>query len=131
MKTHKLIIRQDGESRKVPFSGTPLLSRVLDEHGYSQPHPCGGRGICGQCRVELGTYPRPTGEARAEAGLRARPCSWATAKPSCPQSGIWNRSNWRARTAGQAPAHAGHYGAAIDVGTTTLALKVFDLYRHA
>lgn len=132
MKTHKLIIRQDGESREVPFSGTPLLSRVLDEHGYSQPHPCGGRGICGQCRVELSgdVSPANGAEARAESRLACQAMLLGDCEAVLPAKRKMEQIQLEGL--GQ-PVRLrpmpGHYGAAIDVGTTTLALKVFDLHK--
>ncbi len=128
---HKLILRQDGESREILFSGTPLLSHVLDEHGYSQPHPCGGRGTCGQCRVLLSGDVSPANGAEVRAGSRLTCQTLLLGDCEAVLPAKQGMEQIQLEGLGQ-PVRLhpmpGHYGAAIDVGTTTLALKVFDLY---
>ena len=102
-------------------------------------HPCGGHGICGKCKVTVtGVLPEPdTNERRLlqpeelEAGVRLA-CSMRIAGP-CWVTTRWNHSEHQSRivTHGEMPridldpAFSG-YGAAIDIGTTTLAAKLFD-----
>jgi len=130
MQMHKLTLWQEGKSREVLFSGTPLLSRVLDEQGYSLPHPCGGRGRCGKCGVELKGEVSPPNEAEVKAGSRLS-CQ-AVLLGDCEAFLLPERKMEQIQLDGQVQPLTlrpmpGRFGVAIDVGTTTLALKVFDL----
>ncbi len=116
------------------FSGTPLLSLVLDEQGYSLPRPCGGRGHCGQCRVELRGDVSPANEAEVKAGSRLS-CQ-AVLLGDCEAFLPMDRRMEQIQLEGlgqpiKLRPMPGHYGAAIDVGTTTLAMKLFDLRTGA
>ncbi len=113
--------------KEIPFGGTPALSTILREHGYSAPHPCGGRGVCGKCALRAeGALSAPTA-AEAQAGTRL----------SCQitllgDAEVWLREDAGViETSGSAPVPGtpmdGDFGAAMDIGTTTVALKLYDL----
>lgn len=113
--------------REVPFSGTPTLAAVLQQHGITAAHPCGGRGRCGNCCVRAeGAISAPT-PAEKKAGTRL----------SCQitllgDAEVWLREDTGIiETSGSAPvpgaAMEGTYGAAVDIGTTTIALNLYDL----
>ena len=127
---HKLTVWQDGKSREVLFSGVPLLSRILDEQGFSLPHPCGGRGRCGKCGVALKGEVSPPSEAEVQAGgrLSCQAILLGDCEASLPQI----RKMEQIQLDGQdipltLRPMPGRFGAAVDIGTTTLGLKVFDL----
>lgn len=118
--------------QNIVFDGTPTVQQVLEHAGISMPHPCGGTGICGKCAIEvLGNVSQPD-EAERNAGCRlscrtrlygdaivtlknretsasglivAEEFSESITPANCPASGI---------------------GAAVDIGTTTVALSVYD-----
>lgn len=46
------IIRGD-EKKIISFQGTPTIWELLSTESGGPAHPCGGRGICGQCRVSV------------------------------------------------------------------------------
>jgi ferredoxin len=48
-----LTIIRDGKSQEFTFTPPMLLDQALDQAGFSIPRPCGGRGVCGKCAVEL------------------------------------------------------------------------------
>lgn len=114
--------------REIPFSGTPVLRKLLQQHGITAPHPCGGRGKCGKCAVQAeGQLSPPTAEEKA-AGIRLS-CQitlLGDAEICLPE----NSGN--VETSGNTPILGipmnGHIGAAIDIGTTTIALKLYDLH---
>lgn len=117
--------------REIPFTGTPVLSTILQEHGYSAAHPCGGRGFCGKCAVRAeGALSAPT-PAEEKSGTRL----------SCQLTLLGDAEVWlredvgTVETAGSTPvlgtAMEGAYGAAVDIGTTTVALKLYDLKTGA
>lgn len=118
---------QNGISREIPFSGTPALSELLRQENIVYAHPCGGRGVCGKCTIRAeGAISPPT---PAEESARSR--------LSCQISLLGDAEVWlqedtgTVETAGYAPVSgtsmAGRFGAAVDIGTTTLALKLYDL----
>ena len=50
---NKLTVERDGRSTVLTFEGTPALCDVLAAGGFEVQRPCGGRGVCGKCAVEL------------------------------------------------------------------------------
>lgn len=113
--------------REISFSGTPTLSGLFQRHRVTAAHPCGGRGSCGKCAVRAaGALTAPTA-AEEKAGTRL----------SCQitllgDAEVWLReTDGVVETAGSIPILGtpmeGLFGAAVDIGTTTLALKLYDL----
>lgn len=122
---------QNGLCREIPFTGTPQLASLLWEYGYTAAHPCGGRGVCGKCAVRVEGSLCPPTDAEKAAGTRL----------SCQLSLLGDAEIWLredagvVETEGNAPVlgHAmeGDFGAALDIGTTTLALKLYHLKTGA
>ena len=116
-----------GISREISFTGTPALAAILCSHGITASHPCGGRGVCGKCAIRAAGAISPPTPAEEKAGTRL----------SCQITLLGNAEIWlpedlgTVETAGSAPvagtAMAGRFGAAVDIGTTTIALKLYDL----
>ncbi|MGN0998969.1 MAG: ASKHA domain-containing protein [Faecousia sp.] len=128
----RLTIWQSGTSKTVSFAGAPLLQTVLTRAGYCVDHPCGGRGVCGKCAVKLlGNVSAPN-EAEQKAGTRL----------SCQAVLLGDAEVWledtqqnRIEVSGQRseigkPMGLG-IGAAVDIGTTTLVMELFDLKTGA
>jgi uncharacterized 2Fe-2S/4Fe-4S cluster protein (DUF4445 family) len=129
-----LTIWQNGIKQSIPFEGTPMLSQVLEGAGLFVPQPCGGRGHCGKCRVEASGHLSPPNAAEQKAGSRLA-CQiillgdsevFLPDKQELVQIQLkgWGQTN-------QLRPMPGQIGAAIDLGTTTLALKLFDLKTGA
>lgn len=124
---HTLTIWQDGVCRKVTFDEPTLLQTLLTQAGCPVDQPCGGRGVCGKCAVTIKGQVSAPNEAEKSAGTRLS-CQavmegdgevWLpdTQKNDIQLSG---KESWQA-------ASGEGYGAAVDIGTTTLALKLYDL----
>ena len=124
---HTLTIWQDGVCRKVTFDEPTLLQTLLTQAGRPVDQPCGGRGVCGKCAVTIKGQVSAPNEAEKSAGTRLS-CQavmegdgevWLpdTQKNDIQLSG---KESWQA-------ASGEGYGAAVDIGTTTLALKLYDL----
>lgn len=122
-----LTVWQNGQCREISFTGTPVLAALLQQQGILAAHPCGGRGFCGNCAVRAeGALSAPTA-AEEKAGTRL----------SCQitllgDAAVWLREDaGTVETAGNTPvlgtAMNGRFGAAVDIGTTTIALKLYDL----
>lgn len=116
--------------KTVTFRGTPLLDEVLEAAGMLQPHPCGGRGSCGKCAVTLtGNVSEPT-PAERKAGTRLSCQAVLLGDAQVRLSD--DRETVQIETGNDTLAIqlnpvAGRIAAAVDIGTTTLAVKVYDL----
>ena len=125
-----LTVWHEGGCTRHEFQGTPLLGQVLEAAGLALAHPCGGRGVCGKCAVRLEGAVSAPNDAERKAGTRL----------SCQavllgDAAVWlpeHRSMEQIETDGTAALSSsapmdGRLGAAVDIGTTTLALKLCDL----
>ncbi|MEG1967690.1 MAG: ASKHA domain-containing protein [Clostridia bacterium] len=121
---------EGGQAQEISFEGTPLLSEVLLAHGLAYAHPCGGRGSCGKCAVHLSGEVSPPSAAEVHAGTRLA-CQ-ARLQGNCEAllPALRQMSQIEvgegASVAAFQPA-AGLFGAAVDIGTTTLALQIYEL----
>ena len=123
--------------RSIPFTPPALLSELLEKAGFAHAHPCGGRGTCGKCAVNIEGQLAPLTEAEIKAGTRLS-CqtvltgdatlypgdtaemqieSDVTDVPTGTDEGSPQTKSDRLRR----PA------AAVDIGTTTVVVQVYDL----
>lgn len=126
----EIFVWQNGCKHSVRFEGTPVLSQVLAAEGFSVQQPCGGRGRCGKCRVEAeGDISSPNAlEQKAGSRLACQVVLHGAARVFLPQI----QEMLQIQMEGQEQNLAlrpmpGSIGAAIDIGTTTIALKLYDL----
>ncbi|MBR4888593.1 MAG: DUF4445 domain-containing protein [Clostridia bacterium] len=130
----ELTIFQQGRTMVVPFEGTPVLDEVLVAAGVQTPHPCGGRGSCGKCVVTLSGAVSEPNAAEQKAGVRlsCQAVLFGDAQVILPDAA--EDSQIETET-GEQPEElcpmTGDYGAAVDIGTTTIAVKVYDLHTGA
>jgi len=124
-----LRVVQNGASQTIAFAGTPMLSDVLEKHGFAVAHPCGGRGVCQKCAVEVSGAVSAPNEAELRAGKRLE-CQIRLLGDSTvvlPQAKEIAVEMQGANPAVPRENAAEGYGAALDVGTTTLALRLYAL----
>ena len=126
----KITIIKQGKKSEFIFEGTPLLSEALLAFGISQPHLCGGRGTCGKCAVTVSGQVSEENALEQAAGVRLS-CQ-VRLLGDC--EAVLNGGNEGQHVAleGEVAVSTlrpikGRYGAAIDIGTTTLALRLYDL----
>ena len=126
----ELIIRQDEAVRAVSFEGEMPLEALLQQAGVTLAHPCGGRGSCGKCAVTVSGAVSPPNQAEQRAGVRLS-CQvrlLGDAEVVLPDS---HRDEQIETETGDRPEvllpMPGQYGAAVDIGTTTMAVKLFEL----
>ena len=125
-----LTIIRDGKSQEFTFTPPMLLDQALEQAGFSIPRPCGGRGVCGKCAVALEGAVSDPNEAEQKAGTRlsCQAMILGDARVTLADS----RKTEQIEISGidtpidLAPME-GRLGAAVDIGTTTLALKLYDL----
>ena len=118
---HKILIRSGGRERMLEAAPGETLLSVLQRAGVPVSAPCGGQGRCGKCRVRL----LQNGESRE------LPACQGTVEADCILEADALAGGAILAGAGNAPA-AGPglrrgLGAALDLGTTTAALELFDL----
>ena len=125
-----LTLIHNGTRRQISFSQPQKLQAVLNRAGILFDHPCGGRGVCGKCAVKLEGVVSEPNEAEKKAGTRL----------SCQaelfgDATVWlsDEAHWEQIEVGSAEHYAapapmdGEYGAAVDIGTTTMALTLCRL----
>lgn len=129
----ELTIRKSGREHRIRFHKPTLLDQLLKEAGVAVPRPCGGRGLCGKCAVELSGQVSPPNARERE--LQKRLCCQAVilgdARVSLPEEGKMQveRESWmEIKPKSPMP---GRLGAAVDLGTTTIAVKAYDLISGA
>lgn len=109
-------VRVGGKVHTVSVNDNDPLLASLRKAGFSIPAACGGRGKCGKCRVKLNGVARlackvipsdgDTVELPETAGGAILTDTVGIAAPKASQSGM---------------------AAAVDLGTTTVAVRIYDL----
>lgn len=113
-------VRASGKVHTVQVNDNETLLAALRKAGFSVPAACGGRGKCGKCRVKLNGVQRlackvipadgDAVELPEAAGGAILTETVDIAAPKAAQSGI---------------------AAAVDLGTTTVAVRIYDLENAA
>lgn len=125
-----LTILQNGNKKTVYFEGETPLNRLLKEADIFVPHPCGGHGKCGKCHIDITGGVLPPNEIEKNAGMRLS-CqaiifgnATVTISYDTQSAQIETKTQDFTKAISSSPKG---YGAAIDIGTTTIAVKIFDL----
>ena len=116
--------------QNISFEGTPTVQQVLERSGISMAHPCGGTGKCGKCAIDvIGNVSLPD-EAERSAGCRLS-CRTRLYGDAIVMLKEHSDSSLIAEGFDEniTPTvnSADKTGAAVDIGTTTIALSVYDL----
>ena len=125
-----LTVTMNGADYKLPFEGQPMLSTVLEAHGFYISKPCGGRGACGKCIAAMqGAISAPT-QAEEKLGVRlvCQTQLLGDASVSLPDT----NTAMQIETGNESSVPAGdpfpgRIGAAVDIGTTTIVLRLVSL----
>ncbi len=128
----KLTVTQNGITGKVEFTGARKLDELLDEGGFLCNKPCGGIGKCGKCAVELwGDVSEPNAnELKAGARLSCQAIVYGDASVILKDTSNGEQIETDALgDMGELIPMEGDLGAAVDIGTTTVALKLYDLIK--
>ncbi|MDO5445284.1 MAG: ASKHA domain-containing protein [Eubacteriales bacterium] len=112
------------------FEGSMNLAKALSDAGYPLVQPCGGRGVCGKCAVEVsGCISEPDiQEQKLGVRLACRTVLFGDAAVVLPNSGDMQQieTGGSVKTETVDPLGSG-FGVAIDIGTTTVAAKLLNL----
>ena len=131
-------IEYGGVQRTVPFTEPVRIADLLGLHHLPLDLPCGGRGTCRQCRViARGALSPLTAEEQEslteqeiESGVRL---ACLTTVEGAAEITISSAAAMEViETAGETPSYPtdppeGEYGAAVDIGTTTLVVSLYRL----
>ena len=115
----RVLVIQGGTQRTLHAAENEILLDVLRRNGLIVTAPCGGKGICGKCMV---TLVEPDGTRDRVLACKLPVLRDLTVLLDEQGSGIICDDSPVALTA--AASRSG-YGAAVDLGTTTVALKLF------
>lgn len=124
-----LTICQGPQTTQVTFEpGTPVY-QVLAQAGIHLAQPCGGRGVCGKCAVELsGGVSAPTPqEQRLGVRLGCQAVLEGDAQIILPVEQPMDVEGGQTRRRRICMPLGSRCGAAVDIGTTTLAVQLYDL----
>lgn len=117
----RVLVIQGNTQREFQAEHNEILLDVLRRNGLNITAPCGGQGICGKCMV---TLLEPDGERDRVPACKLPVLRDLTVLLDEQGGGIICDDSPAALAA--ASQRTG-YGAAVDLGTTTVALKLFDL----
>lgn len=123
-----LTVIQNNKKHTLGFEGTPLLKDMLIKNGLYSDFPCGGRGDCKKCAVNVsGKISDPT-EAEKQAGLRLACQTVLYGDTTVVLRSEDTKKAYIQKDITTVPYHGGNfkYGAALDIGTTTIAMKLFS-----
>ena len=129
-----LTIHRGPQVFTVDFTQAQPLSALLAQADHALAQPCGGRGVCGKCAVLLeGDVSAPNdAEKRCGARLSCQAVIHGDAAVILPDALPMEQIEAGPGAAlSSVQPMPGRYGAAVDIGTTTLALRVYDLHRGA
>ena len=144
-------MEQNNKTVRVVWNGNPLtcpagtvLGDLLQAGGHGHM-PCGGHGKCGKCRVTVtGEVSAPTEDEQraltpAELAQGIRLACRVTVVGDCTVTTATEQGRGQIVTNGSFPASMkarplspafSAYGVAIDIGTTTLAARLYDAAGH-
>ncbi len=130
----ELTVKRGSTQIQLPFTPGTRLAEVLQAGGIQLSSPCGGRGLCGKCAVTLRgeVSPPDSMEQRAKTRLACRAVLLDDAEVVLPEEQAMEgiELGEDAALPSLAPME-GAYGAAVDIGTTTLALRLYEMSSGA
>ena len=121
-----LTVWNGADRHGIEFQPPQPLDHVLNCMGFLSDHPCGGRGTCGKCTVRIrGNISAPIpDEINKEYRLRCQTELLGDAEVWISEHHIATRTqNYQPESKLQSVS----IGAAVDIGTTTLAARIYDL----
>ncbi len=124
-----LTVIKNNETQKIQFSGQPILQDILIENGVMVFSPCGRKGTCGKCKVILSGEVSSPNQKEISAGCRLA-CQTVLLGDATVE--LVHNSDFvqiETQTHQISPKNLENnwnYGVAIDIGTTTVVLKLFN-----
>lgn len=125
---HTVTIASGDQTYTATFEGTPTVREILEQCGISMPHPCGGSGRCGKCVIDISGDISLPDEKELAFGhrLSCRTKLYGDAVVTLCADTHLSAEGSAQRIQGACLSDA-RIGAAVDIGTTTVAMSVYDL----
>lgn len=116
----RITVTENHKTKTITASAGDILLHVLRDNGIMVQSPCGGRGLCDKCLVQV----LPEGRWIKSCQTKCETDLQIEVKPTT-GSGLanWVKKDPRKKAIG--------YGVAVDLGTTTLAIYLVDLEKGA
>jgi len=125
-----LTIQKGAKTLQQEFAAPQMLDVILESAGVYVVRPCGGRGVCGKCAVEVSGQISEPSPAERKRGMRLA-CETVVqgdARVVLREDGRMDQIQTTDTAQIQkGAAMAGAVGTAVDIGTTTVALRRYDL----
>lgn len=124
-----LSVWSNGNFKEISFQPPQPLHALLEEAGFYGLRPCGGLGKCGKCAVTLSGEVSAPNEAEAAAGLRLA-CQaqiLGDAQVFLPTAADLQQIQTESAAERVSFVPADGIGAAVDIGSTTVVLRRYDL----
>lgn len=124
-----LTVKRGTITEKIEFKAPALLDELLASSGFELMHPCSKRGVCGKCAVMIDgdISPLSKAEQKLNTRLSCQTVVYGDAKVILPDEidffEIESGSDGKLKTVSS----ANEYGVAIDIGTTSVVLKLYSL----
>ena len=131
---YTLRITSGERETEIPCEAGQTIAEALEQGGWIQIQPCGGRGVCGKCKVLASGALEPPDQAEtttlgdaakqgARLACRARICGDCAV--TLQNQGSIHVSSGKASQTGKGHPFYRHWGVAVDIGTTTLAAQLY------
>lgn len=125
-----LTIQQGRRTKQLSFTPPALLSALLAEAGTAIGQPCGGHGVCGKCTVMLSGHVSAPNATEQRFGTRLS-CQAVITGDACvtipEEQPMHQIAGGSQRDLPLSNPMSSGIGAAVDIGTTTIALLLYDL----
>ena len=124
-----LSVWSNGNQKEITFTPPRPLHALLEEAGFYGLRPCGGLGKCGKCAVTLEGAVSPPNPAEEKAGVRLA-CQaeiLGDARVFLPVSADLQQIQTDFQSDGISFTPMPGIGAAVDIGSTTVVLRRYDL----
>ena len=115
-------IHQKDQTTKVQAAQGELMLDILQREQIPVRTPCGGRGTCRKCRITMTQTNAVTGQMET---VQHRACTTQVME----DCDVWvpdYSSGYESRSVLEEARQEGLYQAAVDIGTTTVAVQVID-----
>lgn len=125
----ELAVIRGNKRSVITFSAGQCLKEVLTDNEIIVSHPCGGRGTCGKCAVQLTGYVSEPNAYERKLGMRlsCQAILLGNAQVILPEQDGCRQITFSDFCPVSVAPMPGQIGAAVDIGTTTIACRLFDL----
>ena len=132
--SYTLRVQSAEQERVIPCEAGQTIAEALELGGFAQIQPCGGRGVCGKCKVLASGALEPPDKAEtttlgdaakqgARLACRAKICGDCSI--TLQNQGSIRISSGMASQTGKGQPLYTRWGVAVDIGTTTLAAQLY------